>query len=161
MKTHAVFLLPGIVVPLPDLDLPEIETHEELDRLIYNEGWNPAYEVMQSLGLNYPPEALRPKLTSKPDPRDTFSKPWVIVVLKPSPGSPFFHPLPPLTDHQLAVFKLFAKLKSDQEIADELQRSLRWVKYRIAELKKIFNVHTRAGLYICYSDHDMYIPKKE
>ncbi len=141
MRVHVILWLGNRLYSLlPDLELPEITHWEQIYRNL-NDGWFPCIPELAEYQLTAADLHFKIGGISV----ENNSCMLHLVVNQPNP---YILPKtkPPLTDDQCAVLDLLTRWLTDQQIALRLNRSERWVQYRVKEIKDFFEVDDREGL---------------
>lgn len=141
MRVHVV-LWPGngLCSLLPDLELPEITDWEQIWRRL-KDGWFPSIPALEEFHLT------AADLHCKIGGISVENNSCMLHLVANEPN-PYLLPetKPPLTDDQCSVLDLLMRRFTDQQIALRLDRSERWVQYRVQEIKAFFEVDDRDGL---------------
>ena len=142
MKAHVILILgrDGLSI-LPEIDLPDGLGRLELLHYITYE-WTLPPGLLD--GFYFPPGTRIRHMIHGFSDKDGL--PWLLLLPTNPSEVKLTLPPAPLNPDQQAVLDLILKGLNTNQIGWKLQRSRRWVMYRVAEIKAGYHVKTRLQL---------------
>lgn len=141
MIVHLIFVArANWIIHLKDFEFPDGMSNLDLRNYLVNE-WEIPTELFEDFVL--PPDM---KLRIMLSPISVERNRVLIFLVAPSPDVTLVQHPAPMTPDQTEVLNWMKKGLSIRQIARAMFRSVRWVQYRVAEIKKFHNVKNRHDL---------------